>query len=291
MPTPARIRAPAASYLHDAARGLVRALWPSRAATGVAVRPVAVDAGYFAEPVCRNCGAQLDAPFCGRCGQKKAARFGIGDLRGEVWSSLRWFEASLVRSALRLAFQPGTVAREFVLGARKCHVHPLKLLLVAVGLLIWLLGETHYLASGKEQVSAAMALVVRYSKWSFSLGIPAILVASLAVFRGRLGYNAVEHLVLAAYAQFVVIAANVLNLLPLLWLDGAVAAHKQASILYMGVLEAAVVALAFHQFFRLDMRRDAWRLALAVGLFLALKKLLLLAYGRGLIQLVFWQLA
>ncbi|GAB2511401.1 DUF3667 domain-containing protein [Lysobacter humi (ex Lee et al. 2017)] len=283
LPNPARLR--------DAARDAVRAMWPTRTATGVAAEAVEVDAGYFDAPVCRNCGADLVAKHCGACGQKKAARLGAGDIREEAWGSLRWFEASLVRAGLRLATHPGTVAREYALGARKAHVHPLKLLLVAVGLLIWLLGETNYLASGRAQVSEAMALVMRWSKWSFSLGIPAIWLASRAVFGRRLGYNAIEHLVLAAYAQAVVIGANVLNLLPLLWLDGAVAAHKRAAVIYMGGLEALIVAVAFHQFFRLDLRRDAWRLAAAVALFLALKKLFLFAYGRALIQLVLWQAA
>lgn len=282
-----RLRHLAASRWDDARA----ALWPASLVTGVGAEPSAVTAAHFESEVCRNCSAALDAPHCGACGQKKAARLGLGDLRAEAWSSYRWFEASLVRAGLRLATQPGAVAREYVLGARKCHVHPLKLLLVAVGLLIWLLAETRYLASGTQQVSAAMALVVRYSKWSFSLGIPAIWLASMAVFGRRLGYNAVEHLVLAAYVQFVVIAANVLNLLPVAWLDIAPAAHKQAATLYMGVLEAAVVAIAFKQFFALHWRRDAVRVALAVAMFLLLKKLFLFAYGRALVQLVLWRLA
>ena len=277
--------------LREAAQGTLRAFRPTRTATGVAAHAVEVDAAYFDAPVCRNCGADLGGAYCGACGQKQAARLGAGDLRSEAWESLRWFEASLVRAGLRLLLAPGGVAREFVLGARKAHVHPLKLLLVAVGLLVWLLGETHYLASGRAPVSQAMELVVQYGKWSFSLGIPAIWLASRAVMGRRLGYNAVEHLALAAYAQAAVILVNVANLLPLLAFDDAVAAHKAAARWYMTPIEAGIVAFAFLQFFRLDARRDAWRLALAVAAYLGLKQLFLFAYGRVLIQLVLWRLA
>jgi len=98
-----------------------------------------VDDAHFKAQVCRNCGAARGTPHCGACGQQAAARFGAQDVWLEFWQSRRWFEMPLLRAALRLLRAPGLVAREYVLGARKRHVHPLKLLLFAVALLVLLL--------------------------------------------------------------------------------------------------------------------------------------------------------
>jgi hypothetical protein len=252
-----------------------------------------LDDAHFAADTCRNCGAALAAAHCGECGQKRAQRFRFGALRSEAWENNRLFEFELVRAALRLAVQPGAVARDYVLGARKRHVHPLKLLLVAVGLLLWILSATQYLGAGTDQASRAFELVQKYGKWSFSLGIVAILATSLLVFGKRLKYTFAEHLVLATYAHFVVLAASVLNLLPLLAIPGAeaVRAHRAAANLYMPVVEAAIVGLAFAQFFCLDLRRQWPRWLLAVLAFVALKKGLQLLYARAVVKAVLAGLA
>ena len=248
-------------------------------------RPQRLDAVDFTAARCRNCGAALHTPYCGKCGQERAQRIGLRDLRREAWIRWRWFDTLSARTALRLLTGPGRVAREYVLGARSRHFHPLKLLLVAVGLLLVALARANYLQSQHEEdVTRAMALAASYGKWSFSLGIAAILVASLAVFPRRLGYNPVEHLVLAAYCHAVVLLLVVLNMLPLLFdpQPGFVAAHKLASSYYMFMVKAVVVGVAFAQFFVLDLRRDWWRLALAVALFVFVNWALGRAYAHAL---------
>ncbi len=247
--------------------------------------------GWFSAANCRNCGSALTQPFCGNCGQKKVGRLGVGQLRSEAWENYRLFDMGLVRSALRLAAKPGVVAREYVLGARKLHVHPLKLLLVAIGLLLLVQAQTAYLGTGEGNLGRAMTLVREYAKWSFSVGIVAIWLSSRLMFRRRLDYNATEHLVLATYTHFLVIAANVINLslllvLPAVWMP----LHKQASLVYMSVIEVAIVVLAFSQFFALDLRRHAWRVGLAALLFLIIKQALMYAYGRVVLKLVLAQL-
>ena len=77
-------------------------------------------AGHFEAPVCRNCGGELQSPFCPACGQKKARRFGWGEVRDEAWDKLRWFEADMVKAALNVTLRPGRAARAYVLGERKC---------------------------------------------------------------------------------------------------------------------------------------------------------------------------
>lgn len=277
--------------LRQAPRAVLRGLVPPASAIHLADTDAPVDDAHFIEAVCRNCGKPRATPHCGACGQKAAARFSLRDVWQEAWQSRRLFELPLLHAALRLARAPGQVAREYVLGARKRHVHPLKLLLFAVALLVVVLDRTHYLTAGQAQLSAQMQLVANWARWSFSLGLFALLVSTLAVMRRRLGYNAVEHLVLAMYVQFVVIAANTLNLLPLLFLDAArwAAPWRQASAWYMTPVELVIVAMACVQFFHLRWRRDALRITAVVAVFFLAKKALLFAYARFIQQVVLTQ--
>jgi hypothetical protein len=173
-------------------------------------------ASHFDAPVCHNCGAALATAYCGACGQKRAQRLDFGAVRSEAWQSYRLFEMSLVKGTLRFLRAPGLVAREFVLGARAKHIHPLKLLLVAIGLLLLVLARTNAMTSQHAQLSHAMELVRSYANWSFSLGILAIVGASWTVLRWRQPFNLTEHLVLGVYTHFLVIVATLVNRLPLL---------------------------------------------------------------------------
>ena len=274
--------------IRDTTRNMLRGLVPDDSAIAMAATDARLDDAHFEEAVCRNCGTVRTKPHCGACGQAAVRRFCLRDVAKEFWLSRRLFELPVLHAALRLARAPGRVAREYVLGARKRHVHPLKLLLFAVALLVVLLGKTGYLTAGQTQLSAQMQLVADWARWSFSLGLFAGLFATLAVFRRRLGYNPVEHLVLAVYVQFVSISANAINLLPLLVLDASrwAAPWRQASAYYMTPLELAIVAVACRQFFRLEWRRDALRIAAVLALFFLAKKALLFAYGRFIQQVV-----
>ena len=251
------------------------------------------NAAHFDAPLCRNCGAAVDTPYCGRCGQKRAQRLDLGAVRAEAWQSYRVFEFGIVQAAWRLARAPGLVAREFVLGARAKHVHPLKLLLVAIGVHLLVLARTHHLDTQDAQLSRVMELVRAYANWSFSLGIFAIVGASLLVLRWRHAYNLTEHLVLGVYVHFLVIVANIVNQLPVLvFRDPAfLALHRQWSAWPMDGLEALIVVFAFRQFFQLRGARDAWRLLLAALVFVALKYLLVRLYSYALVKLVLAQLA
>ncbi len=261
---------------------------PHDGAVAASVRP---DAAHFAQPICRNCGREAPGRYCAACGQARVRRLGVGTVGAEAWSSWRLFEWDLLRAAARLVTRPGSVAREYVLGARKRHIHPLKLLLVAIGVLLFVLARGNYLDSSNAQFNRTMALVRDWSKWSFSLGIFATLAASMLVLRRRGGYNLVEHLVLAAYCQVVVIAASILNKLPtLFWRDPVfIATHKAWSAWCMDGIGALVVGVAFVQFFALDARRDALRLAGAIALFLVTKWALLRLYALLLVRIALAQ--
>ena len=255
--------------------------------------PQPPDAAHFAAPVCHNCGAERTTPFCGRCGQKQAQRLDFGAVRAEAWQSYRVFEFGIVKAAWRLAHSPGHIAREFVLGARAKHVHPLKLLLIAIGVLLLILFRANHLASQDAHLGQAMELVRAYANWSVSLGVFAITAASLLVLRWRQPYNVTEHLVLGLYVHFLVIAANIVVWLPALLVRDAefLAAHKLFRAWPMDGIEALIMVFAFRQFFLLAWRRDWWRLLLAAIAYVAIKFLLVRLYSFAVIKLVLAQLA
>lgn len=271
---------------------MLRGLVPGGSAIHLAETDTQLGAEHFDAPICRNCGAERVQPYCGACGQSAVGRFSLRDLGRYGWESVRVFEAVFLHSALRLLRAPGLVAREYVLGARSRHVHPIKLLLFAVAVLVVLLEKTAYLTAGQSELSQQMRLVTNWARWSFGMGLFALALATWLVLRRRLNCNLAEHLVLAVYAQFLVIAANAINLLPLLWLDAAwVGAWRRAATWYMTPLELLIVVFACQQFFRLQWRRDGWRIALVVLVFFAAKKALLFAYGRFIVFAVSHQLA
>ncbi len=252
------------------------------------IQPTRPDAAHFAAPVCRNCDAPLHTKYCGQCGQKKAERLGRRAIGTEIWQNWRLFELAVLEAGWRVLRWPGRVAREYVLGARTRHLHPLKLLLLAIGTMLLVLGSSKLLDSQDAQLNRAMELVRAYSNWSFSLAIFAIAGSSLLVFARRGGFNLVEHLVLAVYCHFLVICASVLNKLPtFIWRSSQfLADYKTASRWFIDAVGVAVIVLAFKQFFALDPRRDGWRLALAAALFLGIKWGLQRLYGLAVIRWV-----
>jgi len=249
--------------------------------------------GFFEAAICRNCRAALDDKYCHACGQKKAERLGSSHLRDEAWEKIRWFEADMVKSAFRVVLKPGIVAREYVFGQRKSHTHPLKLLLAAIVVLLLLIAQVDYLGTDDARLSKAVELVQSWSKWSFSLGILAVLIASNIVFWSRQGFNFIEHLVLAAYTHFVIIVASIVNISPLL-LDSnvqLVKSHRFYTGYYMPWIEAVIVFFAFGQFFAIDWRQQWWWPAIGAALFYLTKEGLFYLYARAVIRIVLAQLS
>lgn len=253
----------------------------------------AIPAGWFDAPTCRNCGAALATPFCAECGQKDAKRLVWGDIARETWDRVRVFELQWLKTTARLFVSPGTVAREYVLGRRTAHMHPLKLLVALVAVLVLMLAANGYFSqygfAGKNaDVDRMAARVMAYANWSFSLGIVAVFVGSWTVFRKRLSYNAVEHGVLAVYCQNIVLALIIANMLPtMVWRDpGFVLWHKSASLYYVFAIKIVVVAIAYRQFFLLDLRTEWPRLAIACLVFAGTNWVLLRLYAAAILWLV-----
>lgn len=259
----------------------------------LAALPTQPHAAWQDASQCRNCQATLTGAYCSTCGQKKAVRLGTHTVRTEAWGNLRWFDMEMVRGAWRLVRRPGNVAREYVMGARQSHVHPLKLLLTALGLHLLLLTQTQYLTpqGASQEALRAFELLRTYSKGSFSLGIVAIFASAWTVFRKRCGDNATEILTLAIYVHFLAICLQACNQLPLLaWHSAEVLRwHRHWSPYYMNALQTLVVVVAFRQFFALDGRRHLHLLALAAVLYSAGKWAVAQLYARLVVELVMWQ--
>ena len=250
-----------------------------------------VDAAWFDAPVCRNCGSARDTPFCARCGQKAAKRFIWRDIARESWDRLHFFELKSLKTLARLVTAPGTVARNYVLGRRTAYTHPLTLLVALVAVLVLVLAANRYFDFSDfadRDLDRMAERVMAYANWSFSLGILAIFLGSWATFRHRCGYNAIEHAILAVYAQAIILAAIIVNMLPtLVWGEpDFVAAHRAASQYYLYAIKLAVVALAYRQFFLLELRTDWPRLVLACLLYAGASWLLLRAYATAVLWLV-----
>lgn len=252
-----------------------------------------VDEAWQDESVCRNCGADRATPFCGQCGQKAASRLVWRDTAKESWERLRVFEGQMVATLVRLLVTPGRVAREYVLGRRSANMHPLKLLVAVVAILVLMLTANGYFGlygfrGRNADVDLMAARIMTYANWSFSLGIIAIYVGSWSVLRHRLGYNAIEHAVLSIYTQSVILGIIVLNMLPtLIWRDPPfVLWHKSASQYYVPAIKLLVVAAAYKQFFLLKLKVDWPRLLLACVIFAAVNWLLLRLYAFAILWLV-----
>ena len=282
-------------HLNDATRRLRP--YDARPPPPVLIRPavnLSTTDTLFETPQCLNCDALLTGPYCAQCGQKKAGRMGTATVRKEAWARFRWFEWEPIRKALRVLPHPGTMAREYVLGRRKDHPHPLALLFLCIGFLLIVLGHTNYLKPEFPSEAAARmyALVSTYSKWSFSLGVAAAFASTWLLFRRRCGYNAAELLALALYCQAVFIALQIVNQLPLVLAHSPALLkwHKQWSPWYMTALQALVFMRALGQFYLLDWRREGWRLLAAGALYAVLKWQATALYARGVVEFVLWQM-
>lgn len=173
-------------------------------------------------------------------------------------------------------------------------MHPLKLLLVMVALLVLALNRNRFFAyfsysdRADAQVDRMATLVQGYANWSFTLGVLAVWAASFLVYRRRLGYNAIEHAVLAVYCQILIIAVILINFLPtLVWnAPDFVRDYKDASANYLYAAKVLIVALAYKQFLLVDLRREWPRLLVAVLAYMAISWVLLRLYALLVLAIV-----
>lgn len=252
-----------------------------------------MSAAWFAAPVCRNCDRALSTPYCAHCGQKAAKRLSFKDMSKESWERIRLFEKESVKTLWRLTTSPGLVARDYIRGRRSSQMHPLKLLVALVAILLVVLAASQYFqhftfAGHNDDVDRMAERVIAYGNWSFTLGIVAIFLGSWIGFGRRLNLNPTEHAVLAICCQNLILACVIVNLLPtLVWRDPHfILLHKQASSYYLYGVKLGVVALAYTQFFHLKLARDWPRLAMACAIYLVASWSLLRGYAAAILWFV-----
>lgn len=248
---------------------------------------IALVQSEFEKKVCRNCNNDLQGKYCTHCGQKQQSRLSFSYAKDETWQLLRWFELDVLKQIVQTITQPGLCAFGFVSGQRKKFHHPLKLLLYCLGFYLIILDQTKFLQFDSGTQANQIALVVKkYAKWSFSLGIIAVVASTYISFFRKGGFNFVEHLALAFYIHCVTIIANGINLSISLIAKNAttIAALKEAATFYMGAIEVGVLLFAAWQFFMLPLKTDWWRYILLAGLYLIIKWGIVYTYAWLLLQ-------
>lgn len=83
--------------------------------------------------ICPTCSLANTGNFCGSCGEKRLARhdLSIGHLVSHAGETLFHWDSRIFQSLRLLFSKPGFVAAEYVRGARKRHLHPLHIFVVA----------------------------------------------------------------------------------------------------------------------------------------------------------------
>ncbi len=241
-----------------------------------------MDVVPFTAQHCLNCGdPRLDA-YCPRCGQARVGRLGAGALWAETWSRWRVFEFSLVQALWQVLRRPGHVALEYVQGARKRHVHPLKLWLFVAALQLLVLQRSGYLDAEGVALGTALALIQTWSNFAFAIGGLALWLACVLVMKR--GYTLAEHAVLAAYTHSLVLAVATLLKLPVLvWRSPEfLALHQSLAPHAQDLVGTLALGLSARQFFGLRGLGGVFPLVLLIAVFLAGKWLLLRGFGHAL---------
>ena len=97
-----------------------------------AVEPQTGEAGHSEETLCRNCGAELDGPYCRMCGQKGHVHRTISAIGHDLVHSILHLDGKFWRTLPLLAWRPGELTRRYVHGERAKFVSPMGMFLFAV---------------------------------------------------------------------------------------------------------------------------------------------------------------
>ena len=109
-------------------------------------------------PVCRNCGAPVDTPFCGNCGQSTAAqRLTVRGLLSDALEDQLSVNGSAVRSFLVLA-RPGFLTQEYLSGRVVRYAAPIRLFLLS--LTAWVLATTFVVHREQPRIEVAVRAAI-----------------------------------------------------------------------------------------------------------------------------------
>jgi hypothetical protein len=83
-------------------------------------------------PVCLNCGAALQGPFCSHCGQRVIPAYPtLREMAGDAWREFSGYDGRFARTFRLLLWRPGALTLEVLEGRRARYVAPLRVYLAA----------------------------------------------------------------------------------------------------------------------------------------------------------------
>ena len=161
--------------------------------------------------ICMNCGAVLHGPYCSNCGQK------VTDLKQSFWSFLMEYLANAFQLDTRLlptlremVIHPGRLTQEFFKGRINSYVHPLKMnmfmLLIVIAMVALFMSPSTNISDDQtnEALSSDLNSLIRTYLPIFILLMTPVLGLVVQLFNLRKRRPFMEHFVFALhFAAFV----------------------------------------------------------------------------------------
>jgi len=96
------------------------------------LRPTFMSANHHPTNSCLNCQAELKGPFCDQCGQeaRTAKLVPIKDWLGDFFGTFLKLDSKLLRTLVRVMFQPGQATVDFGKGHRVPYAGPAKVYII-----------------------------------------------------------------------------------------------------------------------------------------------------------------
>ena len=161
--------------------------------------------------ICMNCGAELHGPYCSNCGQK------VTDLKQSFWSFLMEYLANAFQLDTRLlptlremVIHPGRLTQEFFKGRINSYVHPLKMnmfmLLIVIAMVALFMSPSTNISDDQtnEALSSDLNSLIQTYLPIFILLMTPVLGLVVQLFNLRKRRPFMEHFVFALhFAAFV----------------------------------------------------------------------------------------
>ena len=185
------------------------------------------------EEICMNCGTVLHGPYCSNCGQK------VTDLNQSFWSFLMEYLANAFQLDTRLlptlkemAIHPGRLTQEFFKGKINSYVHPLKMnmfmLVIVIAIVALFMSPSTNISDDQtnEALSSDLNSLIQTYLPIFILLMTPVLGLVVQLFNLRKKRPFMEHFVFALHfaafmEMFIVLKMVVTHFCNNAWIDFA----------------------------------------------------------------------
>lgn len=112
--------------------------------------PGNIDAAAIADAHhhCANCDAALSGNFCANCGQQAHVHRSLAHVGEEFLHGITHFDGKAWQTLPMLAFRPGKLTRDYIMGKRARYIAPVPLFLLVVFLMFFVFSFVHIKAGG-----------------------------------------------------------------------------------------------------------------------------------------------